>query len=241
MKNLFVFSILSLLILNSCNYITGERVRGNGNIKSENRQTGAMFTNVSVSGNIDLYVRQDSAYAVKIVADENLLEYITVRTEGDKLIIGPKDGYNLSSSKDIKAYVSSPVYSRLKASGACDIVGENTITTTNKLDIDLSGSSDIKLDINAPQVEAELSGAGSIDLSGITKDFSVKGSGSTDIKCMDLKSENAYVRISGAGSAEIFASVKLDVSVSGSGSVVYKGNASVSQNISGAGSVKKIE
>ena len=48
--------------------------------------------------------------------------------------------------------------------------------------------------------------------------------------------------ISGAGSAEVYASVKLDAEVSGAGTVRYKGNATnVSQHVSGAGSVNKVE
>ena len=46
--------------------------------------------------------------------------------------------------------------------------------------------------------------------------------------------------MSGAGDAEVFASVKLDVEVSGASDVKYKGNAAVSQDVSGAGSVKKV-
>jgi len=57
-----------------------------------------------------------------------------------------------------------------------------------------------------------------------------------------MKAENTKVDISGAGSAEVYASVKLDAEVSGAGSIKYKGNAgNVIQQVSGAGSVKKAE
>jgi hypothetical protein len=217
-----------------------DKVKGNGNIKTETRTTG-VFSSVDVSGNIDLYVKQDSVNNVKVEADENLMEYIVVTTEGDRLIVQPKEGYNLSGSKDIKVYISSPLYKNLEASGACSIIGEGKITSNETLDIDLSGASDIEMEIKAPNVEAELSGAGSVSLKGETKDFSVNGSGSSDIKCIGLMAENVDVRISGAGDAEVFASVKLDVSVSGAGSVKYKGNAVVNKSISGAGSVSKVE
>ncbi len=58
--------------------------------------------------------------------------------------------------------------------------------------------------------------------------------------CYDLLSENARVDITGAGSAEVYASVKLDAQVSGAGSVNYKGNpTNVKQEVSGAGSVSR--
>jgi Putative auto-transporter adhesin, head GIN domain len=78
-------------------------------------------------------------------------------------------------------------------------------------------------------------------LKGETKDFSADGSGSTDIKCFELLAENTNVELSGAGDAQVFASVKLDVQVSGAADVKYKGNAAVTKEISGAGSVKKVE
>ncbi|MBC7875043.1 MAG: DUF2807 domain-containing protein [Ferruginibacter sp.] len=224
----------------SCHYLDRERIRGNGVIKTENRTAGT-FMNVDVSGNIDLYIKQDSSRAVNVVADENLMQYIVIKTEGDRLVVKPKDGYNLSGSKDIKVYVSSPVFKKLEASGACDIIGENRITSTEMIDIDLSGASAVKLELQAPKVEVEMSGAGTVALKGETKEFSVGGSGSTTIKCMELMAENVDVQISGAGSAEVFASVKLDVSVSGAGHVRYKGNAILTKSISGAGGVTKVE
>ena len=69
----------------------------------------------------------------------------------------------------------------------------------------------------------------------------VDGSGSSHFRCFDLMAEIVSVDISGAGDAEVFASVKLDVDVSGAGSVKYKGNATVSQKVSGSGSVSKVE
>jgi Putative auto-transporter adhesin, head GIN domain len=240
MKRLFLIALLSVSIFTSCHHLMKDKVRGNGTIKIENRTAGT-FTGVDVGGNIDLYVKQDSTRSIRVEADENLMEYIEVKMEGDQVLIQPKEGYNLSGSKAIKVYVSSPVFKKLEASGACDIIGENKIIAAEDFYIDLSGSSDIKLELKAPKVSAESSGAGSISLKGETKDFSVDGSGSTDIHCFELLAENASVELSGAGDAQVYASVKLDVQVSGAADVKYKGNAVVTKDISGAGSVKKVE
>jgi hypothetical protein len=240
MKRLFLIALLPVSIFTSCHHFMKDKVRGNGTIKTENRTVGS-FTGVDVGGNIDLYIKQDSTRSIRIEADENLMQYIEVRMEGDELVIQPKDGYNLSGSKQIKVYVSSPVFKRLEASGACDIIGENKIIAAEDFYIDLSGSCDIKLELKTPKVSAESSGAGSISLKGETKDFSVDGSGSTDINCFELMAENTSVELSGAGDAQVYASVKLDVQVSGAADGRYKGNAAVTKDISGAGSVKKID
>jgi hypothetical protein len=118
---------------------------------------------------------------------------------------------------------------------------ENKINSTKTLNIHLSGASYAELDLNAPAVDADLSGACKLILRGETKDLTIDGSGATHAKCYDLKAENAEIDISGAGDVEVFASVKLDVEVSGAGNVKYKGNPSVDRNVSGAGSVNKVE
>ena len=240
MRKLFVLVYISSILFTSCRGIFGKRILGDGNIKTETRSAG-QFNSVDVSGAIDLYVKQDADRSLKIEADENLLSYIEVTNDGDKLVIRPKNGFNLKPSKDIKVYVSSPLFKRLEASGACDIYSENQITSAEEVNIDMSGSCDAKLDIKAPKVSTDFSGACSAELKGETKDLYMEGSGSSDFKCFGLMAENVDVNISGAGDAEVSASVKLSVDVSGAAGVKYKGSPSVDQKISGAGSVKKVE
>ncbi len=229
-----------LLLLSSCSNFMGKRIRGNGKISTETR-TAATFTGVKVSGAIDLYVSTGATAAIRVDADENLLKYIIVENEGDMLKIRTKNGVNLKPSRAIRVYVSAPAFSRLEASGACDIYTENKIVNQGTMQVDLSGASDARLELNAPRVNVDVSGAGSVTLKGETRDFNVDGSGSTDIKCYELLAENTKVDISGAGSAEVFASIKLDVEVTGAADVKYKGNATVNQRVSGAGSVKKTD
>jgi hypothetical protein len=240
MKRLFFSAILFTATLTSCHYITGKRISGNGVIKTENRTAGS-FNSVDISGNIDLYVKQDSVSNVRIEADENLMQYIKVEADGETLNIYPEDHYNLRPTHHIKVYVSGPSFKHFEASGACDIYSENKISSSNAISINASGASTIKMELKAPAVNTDLSGASNISLSGETKNFRVDGSGASHIKCFDLMTEETYVEISGAGDAEVFASVKLDVHVSGAGDVKYKGNAAVTQEVSGAGSVKKVD
>lgn len=240
MKKLIFWSLIIAVSASGCREIFGKRIRGNGNIQSENRNMGS-FDGVSVSGAMKVFVKQDSAASVRIETDANLLEYVEVRNEGGMLKIKEREGVNLRSSRGINVYVAGSNFKNFKASGACDINSENTIQSSQPLAIDLSGACNTKMDLNAPAVSVELSGAGNVDLKGQTKDLKLRGSGSSEFDCFDLMAERVEVRMSGAGDADVFASVNLDVNVSGAGSVRYKGNASVNQRISGAGSVKKAE
>lgn len=240
MKRLFVLSLLFVTLLSSCRYFSGKRIRGNGQVKTETRSAGS-FTDIDVSGAIDVYVRQDSVSSVKVETDENLLDYVEIAGNGSVLRIQPRKGTNLRPTHGIKVYVSNLAYKQFEASGACNIYGENKIKTAETLSIDLSGASDISMELAAPEVKVDATGAGKATLKGETRDLSLHGTGATDFRCYELLSENCRVRLSGAGEAQVFASVKLDVHVSGAADVKYKGNAAVVQEISGAGSVKKVD
>lgn len=199
------------------------------------------FYGVDVGGSINVSVIQDSACSARIEADANLLQYIQTINDNGVLHIHTEEGYNLNPSRKIIVYVAAPQWKSFEASGACNVYGENQISSPDMIDVNASGSCDVNLNLNSPKIVADLSGACDISLKGQTKEFRVEGSGSTGIKSMDLMAENVDVDISGSGDAAVFASVKLDVHVSGSGSVQYKGTPQVNQSISGSGSVRKVE
>jgi hypothetical protein len=237
-KYIWLLLILPIAV-SSCRFM-GRRVRGNGVIKSQ-EHTVSTFKNVEVSGSINVYVSQGEIKPVKIESDENLLQYVEVTQEGDKLIVRERSGYNLQPTDEMKIYVTAPVYNSIEVSGASDIIGQTKINNPEDLELHASGAGDIKMDVDAPSLTAEISGSGSIDLKGQTKNVELGLSGAGHAHCYDLLSENVKVDISGAGSAEVYASMKLEATVSGAGNVSYKGNAaSVNQHISGVGSVEKV-
>jgi hypothetical protein len=237
-RSLLVASLL-ILVLNSCGYFTQDRVKGNGNVVAELRTAGD-FNSIHVSGAIDVYISQEPTPSIKVETDENIQELIITEVRGNVLHIRPEEGFNLNATT-LKVYVAAASYNELKASGACNFYTEGPISGTDKVSIDLSGASDAVLEISAPEIEAELSGAGSLTMRGETKDLSIEGSGSSKIRCFDLLAENVSIDISGAGNAEVSASTRLNVKVSGAGDVLYKGKPTVDQHISGAGSVKKAD
>lgn len=241
MKKILLLAAIIVVTTSSCRYMWGKKVKGNGSISSTERSVSS-FKNVDVSGAIELYVAQGDTKPVKIETDENLLQYIEVEQEGNRIIIKSRDGYNLRPTNKIKVYVTSPVYNDIDVSGASNINGAGRITNTEAMKMDVSGAGDINMEINAPSISADISGAGAVNLKGETKTFDLTLTGAGKAHCYELLSETTKVDISGAGDADVFASVKLDAQVSGAGSVTYKGGATnVAQQVSGAGSVKKVE
>ena len=88
--------------------------------------------------------------------------------EGNRLVIHTEKGFSLRSTKGIKVYIGSPVFKNFEASGACDIFSENKITSAEMIAVDLSGSCGVKMELDAPKVDAHLSGACNVQLKGNT-------------------------------------------------------------------------
>jgi len=237
MKKIALFSLVILVFASGCREIAGERVRGSGHIITENR-TVSGFNSIDVSGAIDVYIKQDSTTSVKVEADDNILEYIEVHTDGSTLEIYTEDNIRLKPSHKIKVYVSNSEYKDLQVGGASSMRSENEITT-DILSVDLGGASEGRLEVNSPRVSVKVSGASNATIKGKTKDFEGGASGASKIRGFDLLSENADVNASGASHIEIYASVKIDGQASGASSVNYKGNAQSSVEKSGASSVNK--
>ena len=239
MKKLFVFLFVTFVVFSSCRFVTGERIRGNGNVRTETRSPGN-FKSVSSHGSFDVFV-STGEQAVRIEAEENLLPYIETYVEGYTLHVGTKDNYWLRPGRKVKIFVSSPGYESIRSYGSGDIIGESKITNSSKLELGVNGSANIKMDINAPEINTETNGSGDIFLKGETKSFEGEIHGSGNIKALDLRSNDATIKIYGSGDADVFVNGKLDVHVAGSGDVNYKGNAQISSSIAGSGRVKKVD
>lgn len=216
----------------------GKRVSGNGKISSREISSGN-FENVEAAGGVTVYLRQAPAGAVKVQTDENLFEFLNIRTEGNTLYIEPKEHYNLRPSKDIIVYASAPQLKTLSASGASKLIGEGEFTG-EKIRIDASGASEVSMAVNLSKIESDLSGASTLNLKGNVDQFMVEGSGASKIMCMDLEAEKANLDVSGASEARVTANKELVIEASGASDVEYRGNANINQKSSGASSVKKV-
>ena len=240
MRNFLLLLASVAVLAGSCRFVGGKRVKGNGNMRTEERpQTG--FKGVESYGSFDLFVSNGPTATIKIEAEENLLPYIETHIDNDILKIDTKDGYWLRPQRSVKIFVTAPDYRRIRSYGSGNIIGENKIACTGKLDLGVTGSADIRMEVDAPEVDADISGSGNIQLNGQTKLFHGTVSGSGDVRAYDLKAEETRVRIAGSGNADVYASVSLDVNIAGSGDVRYKGDGKVNSNIAGSGNVKKVD
>ena len=237
-KSLFLL-LCSVLVMSSCRYRHGKRVTGNGKeVTAQRNLTG--FTGVETHGDIDVVVIQGD-FNVKVAAEENLLQYIETRVENGRLIVDFRDGISLMDHHDAKVYVTAPELNAFETHGSGNISSEGKIADKNKIGIEISGSGDVELTLDCPEINTSTDGSGDITLKGETKNVTCKTSGSGDLMAADLKAENVKISVHGSGDAEVFASESLEVDISGSGDVHYKGAPKISTTVHGSGSVSKMD
>ncbi|OQP62081.1 hypothetical protein A3860_29460 [Niastella vici] len=238
MKKIAFVLLAAVVLLNAC--IDGHRVKGDGSMTSKTFQPGN-FNGVELSAGFDVFLTQGSAADVRIEAEQNILSYIDVRVENGVLDIDSKEHVWLDPSRTVKVYITSPTYKSIENSGSGHVTGQTKITHDGTLNISSSGSGEMSLDVDAPEIEANVSGSGTVSLSGDTKKINADVSGSGGISALNLKSEESELGISGSGNIDVYSSIKLDANISGSGKIRYKGTAQVNKNISGSGEVTKVD
>ena len=221
----------------------GKKIKGNGNVITMERSTDD-YDAIAVSGWFDVTLVDGKEGKLSIEGEENLLEYIKTEVKDGKLVVKVKKGYNLQPSswkKEGGINVTIPVesVSEVSLSGSGDIVGKNTISTS-EFTTNMSGSGDITLDLECKTVTASMSGSGDINLSGTTEVFEVQISGSGDIRAYELIADNVDARISGSADIKVTANEMLTARVSGSGDIHYRGNPKkIDSKSSGSGDITK--
>lgn len=232
-----VLALTTTLLLFSCRFLGGERVHGNGKVITGQRNVGS-FNSIEAGGAVEVRVKQDAATSVKVETDENLFEYLDVYTEGNTLIVKPKQGFNLDPSDEIRVFVTAPVFKSLDASGASKIIGDSEVTG-DELELSATGASEVNMNVKVSKLRTDLSGASTVELRGSSSKVSTEASGASHVRCRDLQTDETTLDLSGACNAEVHANKQLNIDASGASDVKYRGNASINQKSSGASSVEK--
>jgi hypothetical protein len=235
-KILVIVAAASVTLFSSCKKF--RCVRGSGNVKTESRKVSD-FTKIDVSGGFKVTLKQDSSLAVGISADDNLLKYIQTSVSGGKLRIKTKR--NICGSGEITITIGMRNLEEIDASGAVEVRSDGLVNTSD-LNIDLSGSTKVNLNLNARNVHTGGSGSTEIFLKGQAASHNIDLSGSGKVEALDFIVGKYNIETSGATHCKINVLTDLSVHTSGASEIEYKGSPTkVTNDQSGASSIKKIE
>lgn len=229
MKQIFII-LFSLITLASCRYTTGS-----GNLVSETRPAGN-FNGINVGGGFIVEVKIGPVTSVVVEADDNIIKYIETSTSGNTLKIRTEDLHNYSDVH-MKVYITTPSLKKLSASASAEVEVLDVLTGTDRLIFKSSSGADIVAEVDAPEIESDVSSGASITLRGKTKSYSAEGSSGAEIRSWNLLSESTSVNVSSGSSAKVHASVRLDIKASSGATVTYHGAAEPNNTISSGASI----
>jgi len=211
-------------------------VHGNGKVVSKER-TPEKASGVRASSGIDIYLTQGNKPRLVVEADENLHEYII--TEVSNGVLNVYTDANIRDAEMKKVYVTLEEINTISASSAGDVFGETPVKTDD-LRISASSAGDIKIEVYAESIDANISSSGDVTLSGEADVLEADLSSAGDLNAYDLKVREADVSVSSAGGADIFVTDKLIARASGAGDINYKGDPkNVDAHSSSAGGIHR--
>ncbi len=213
-------------------------------INDKNAQTRNVkgFHGIKVSGGIDLYLSQGPEAVAISANDLDVRDHIKTEVENGilKIYLESRDGWHWSwHGLKMRAYVSATTLDKLGASGGSDIYIQGAIKS-DKLDVDLSGGSDMKGKLNATDLFIDQSGGSDVDISGTVTNLEIESSGGSDFAGYDLVADNCKISASGGSDAHLTVNKELSAHASGGSDINYKGNGVIKDmKSSGSSSVSK--
>ncbi|HOZ76136.1 MAG TPA: head GIN domain-containing protein [Flavobacterium sp.] len=217
-----------------------EKIKGNGNMTQKTVSTPA-YDQVNVSGFFDVNLIAGSEGKITIEGESNIVEFIECKVDGNSLTICVEKGKRISPSagKSITVTVPFESLNEVTLAGSGDVTSKSTIKATD-FTTTLSGSGDIKLHVDAQQVNAKVTGSGNMTLKGNSGDLTCSVTGSGDLDAFGLDSNNADATVTGSGNCKVNCSGFLQAKVTGSGDIDYKGDPKKKDTkVHGSGAISK--
>jgi hypothetical protein len=225
---------------------------------SEQKNITGDFSRVYIESALSIEIRRADVCNVTTPGDD--LNHVRVEQSGDTIKIRRK-GLDIGAIFRPRphANITMPYLHELVLSGASQVT-VNGFESDHPLTIRLNGAShaqirsmasgDIKMEVTGASNVAgdikvsgdimfNINGASRVELSGLSSGARLELSGASQARLANFNLDNVDASISGASSAQLKVSGKLDVNLSGASKLEYAGNPVLGNaSVSGASSLK---
>ena len=235
---LTLFAIASVTVLVSCK---GCGRRGNGHVVTQNR-TVQPFTGIELDGAFSVEVSQDGGdESVKVETDDNLQQLITVKNDGNTLVLAMTKKSAINWSTKMKVYVNVKSVDHLTSSMVGKLSSSETLKADSLyLNIKSVGATNLQLDTKF--LHADLSAVGNTTLAGTTQEARINNASVGALHAYDLKAQTMMIHNTALGLTEIYADSAFYIRSDAVGKLNYKGPGAVKEmNASGVGNVSHVE
>ena len=130
---------------------------------------------------------------------------------------------------------------KVDLSGASKMLVGGDFLAKEKLDIELSGASNLKGQMTSPESTFDISGASNLSLKGNTIHCKMEVSGASKANLEDFPINELKAEVSGAAKAHFQVKEKISLHTSGAAKATYSGNPIIlSLHSSGASNINKV-
>ncbi|MCC9071581.1 DUF2807 domain-containing protein [Flavobacterium sp. F-65] len=235
----FIVVALTALLFASCNFSNNfKSIEGSGNVITEKRNVQGSFENVTVSNAIDLVIEQSDKAEITVEADDNLINKITTKIEGNTLVI-KCDYTSFRNIKSKKVIVKMPVINNIKASSA-STVRSASVLRGEDISLDASSAAEMNVNIESDAVTCETSSASNIIIEGKALKLNASASSGSDIDAKRMLANEIDAQVSSGASIHVHPIVSLKAEASSGGNIYYNSvPKSIDKKSSSGGSINQ--
>ncbi len=204
-----------------------DAVTGSGRLTSRTMDLSGV-TSVVAGADFVVHLARGGPAQATVRMDDNLVDRVEATVIGDQLRLGIKPGRGVRNAT-LTAEVTVGRLDRLTATGASRVM-LNPALAGPALQLVVAGTSAVTGPITVGQVQATVSGAGTLALSGQVQDLRLSAAGASTLPLSDLIVRRLDVVLSGASHATVTVSDSLAARASGASVLNYRGNPTVTRS-----------
>ena len=171
--------------------------------------------------------RQSDKVECSVSGVESILEVLTVKVEGNSLVIITPNNISIKEKSELTVNVSSPLLTDVLITGPGDVILENPLKSEKDLSLLIVGTGDIKGKAGTCRnLKVQVNGTGDITFPNLKSESAkVIVSGTGDIQLPNLQCSSASVIVTGTGDLELpkLQSQSVKATVCGTGNIILDG------------------
>jgi hypothetical protein len=242
-KRWMIILLASIAVVTSslaCTASAWQGARGSGRVVERDFEVDD-FTGVELATFADLYIEVGETEALRLEAEDNLINYFQAAVTGDTLEIRNRSGVNLRPTRPVRFYLTVTSLDTIVVSGSGDV--ETPDLWAERITVTITGSGDVDMgNLDADGVDVRVTGSGNLNVAGSeAQDQAITLNGSGDVRIEDMDAELIEVRITGSGNLDILSgeTEAQNVTITGSGDYDARRMESVeaAMRVTGSGSM----
>ncbi|WP_332021443.1 DUF4252 domain-containing protein [Kaistella sp.] len=230
-----------------------------GSAREEIRKVTS-FSGIQVSSGINVSFTQEAKQ--KVVVDSDRPEFVKTEVVGDilKIYVDNNNNRNLKFKK-LSVIVSAPELSKVAVNSGANFNTLNTVKsnyfqiaatsganlkadldTKGKVELSTTSGSNVRLNVNADELEMSATSGSSATLYGKIKETTFDVSSAATVNAQDLETQKSQINASSAANIKVSATENINVTGTSGASVRYRSNNNVKRNasLSGGASMKPL-